>query len=84
MQTVANTRTYTYEHVTFILTTKKIAVDTGLQFFVIEAAEPYYVKRLRAVALLIEMGKIRSIADMTVYSGDRLLWRSIPRRWFVA
>jgi len=74
-------REYKYDNVCFIITEKKIAVETRLQFFYLEPLQPYYVKRLRTIALLIEMGQIKTMTDLIGYAGGRLNWVPARREW---
>lgn len=70
-----------YGNVTFYLTPTKLAVATKLQFFIIIASEPYFVKRLRTARMLVETGMIKSIEDLAEVSDGKLHWVSAKKEW---
>lgn len=64
----------------FILTPNKIAIDTGLQFFIIQPSEYCHTKRWQTLRLLIQLNEVRTIADIAHYSQNKLLFiPSLPK-----
>lgn len=78
---VANIESYSGNSVTFYLTDTKIAVETGLQFFIIMPSEPYHTKRIRTIRTLIRIGEIKSIPELANYAGGKITWYSSKRDW---
>lgn len=69
------------KNVTFVLTPSKIAVDTGLQFFILEPAEGYYFKRMRTIRILIQLGEVQSISDLSTYCNGKIQFKPYKRSW---
>lgn len=72
---------FNYGSISFILTDKKTAVATPLQFFILLPSEPYYTKRMRTVRLLISLGQIKSLSELAEYSQGKIEWRSSREEW---
>lgn len=58
------TKTITHKGITFTITPERVYLQNRLQAFLLEPTEYYYNKRLRRIALLIELGHIRTYNDL--------------------
>jgi len=69
------------ERITFYLTPTKTAFGTNLQFFIIAPSQPYYTKRMRTIRQLIELGVVKNISDLALYSNNKLDWVTSRKEW---
>lgn len=72
---------YQYKNVAFIVTPNKIAVQTGLQFFILQPIQPSSWKRMKTIRMLISNGVIQDVGELSNYCTGKVMWVTSREEW---
>jgi hypothetical protein len=70
----SNTRIFEQKNLTFIVTEKRIVVQTRLQCFYLEPKAPYWKRRLNLIRLMIQLDKIEDLNQLAEFCGPGVAW----------
>lgn len=79
---MGETKIYRQKNLTFIVSPQRITVRTSLgQMFYLDPIAHYWRRKERTIALMIEIGEVRSLNELASWCGVGVAWVSTNHKY---